>query len=100
MRSAAEALGSIIGTWNSSGRYGCPKVYIYLGRLAPVYSFLTNMLSRTVFYNGRIFTSEDGDATLHNTLIVEGDKVGFVGDRAGAERYIDQVCVGQSGGPD
>lgn len=46
----------------------------------------------TVLHNGRVFTSEEDDVTLHDSLVIEGDKVSFVGTREAAERLIEQVC--------
>ncbi|TXT05096.1 hypothetical protein VHUM_03916 [Vanrija humicola] len=38
-----------------------------------------------VFKNGQIFTSIEGDPGLHDALVVEGDKVVFIGSNADAE---------------
>ncbi|TXT15510.1 hypothetical protein VHUM_00013 [Vanrija humicola] len=38
-----------------------------------------------LFKNGRIFTSVEGDSTLHDALVTDGDKVVFVGPNAEAE---------------
>ncbi|WOO81782.1 Putative amidohydrolase YtcJ [Vanrija pseudolonga] len=40
---------------------------------------------RRLFKNARIFTSVGGDSTLHDALVIEDDKVVFVGSRAVAE---------------
>lgn len=39
-----------------------------------------------IFKNGRIFTSAKGDDTLHEALVVDGDKIVFVGSNADAEK--------------
>lgn len=36
--------------------------------------------------NARIFTSADGDSKLHEALVVDGDKVAFVGTLEEAEK--------------
>lgn len=91
---APEASGSISGTRNTSGRYGTSGALLILRpRRGPFARRPVNMLSRTVFYNGKIFTSEEGDASLHDTLVIEGDKVGFIGDREGGQRFVEQVRV-------
>lgn len=38
-----------------------------------------------LFKNGRIFTSVEGDSTLHDSLVTDGDKVVYVGTSAEAE---------------
>lgn len=45
-----------------------------------------------VFSNARVFTSKEGDNTLYDTLVTQGDKVVYVGDRAGADKALGQVC--------
>ncbi len=39
-----------------------------------------------VFKNGRVFTSAPDDDKLHDALVVDGDKVAFVGSNAEAEQ--------------
>ena len=42
------------------------------------------MPTRKLFHNGKIFTSVTGDETLHQALLVEDDKVVFVGSEKDA----------------
>lgn len=41
-----------------------------------------------VFKNARVFTSKTGDSTLHDTLVIDRDKVAYVGDAAGAKQVV------------
>jgi len=48
------------------------------------------MPTRKLFHNGKIFTSVTGDEKLHEALLVEDDKVVFVGSEKDA---VAQVSV-------
>ena len=48
------------------------------------------MPARKLFHNGKIFTSVTGDEKLHEALLVEDDKVVFVGSEKDA---VAQVSV-------
>lgn len=48
-----------------------------------------------VFSNARVFTSKEGDDTLYDTLVIQGDKVVYVGDREGASNVVPKVSCGQ-----
>lgn len=41
-----------------------------------------------VFSNARVFTSKEGDSTLYDTLVTQGDEVLYVGDRGGANTVL------------
>ncbi|WWD19989.1 hypothetical protein CI109_104462 [Kwoniella shandongensis] len=51
-------------------------------------------MSTHLFTNGRIFTSVEGDDTLHSSLLVRGDRIEFVGDAKeleGKDVKADQI---------
>jgi hypothetical protein len=49
---------------------------------------MTSTTAQKLIKNARIFTSAEGDSELHEALVVEGNKVKFVGTLAEAEKHV------------
>lgn len=49
------------------------------------------MSGSKLFINGRIFTSRTGDEELHDSMLVEGDKVACVGTKDVVSRAVSRV---------